>query len=87
MNTHRHLWKFACKTPTGGDAGGDSVYCCVRCGMETLSPHEYTNQCYSTGAACPECSPHPKHKGNCRFACWCSHKSREERYAGALGHL
>ena len=81
---NKHNWEHACQTPRGGLVGGDSVYVCTQCGMETLSPSRYKDGCPNPNGdvTCPKCYPHPKHpNGKCRFACWCK-EDNEDCYKG-----
>lgn len=85
LGKDKHIWKVACSTPSGGLAGGDDVYVCTQCGMETLEPYKYVVGCPNPNGekvTCPSCSPHPKHpSGKCRFACGCK-AGNEDRYLG-----
>ncbi len=71
----KHNWKYACNTPSGGDAGDEEIYVCTQCGAETnMADMKYKTACPSPNddVQCPDCSPHPKHKaGKCPFACGC----------------
>ena len=79
----KHKWEYACSTPQGGSAGGDSVYACRKCGKETMWPERFPDGCPGGSAWCPGCDPHPKHVGRCRFACACTTRSEKDGYGGA----
>lgn len=68
-----HNWEFACKTPSGADAGDDDIFVCTQCGEET-DDTERKRYCPTPDkdAQRPDCKPHPRHRaGKCRFACGC----------------